>query len=147
MGMTTKRGPFPSVTRGNPSSPMLVLNAGGLDMPALGYRKGVDDTAAPLGHYARARLPVSLHRQLLDDATQRRLTVSKLLRAILEAHYRDRPMPRVKANGATYAVARELNRIGVNLNQLTHVANATRLVPVPEINDLLAQIRATIGKL
>ncbi len=116
-------------------------------MPALGYRKGVSDAKVPLAFFTRTRLPASLHQQLLADARLRRMTVSKLLRALIEHHYRDRPMPRAKANAAALAATRELNRIGINLNQLTHLANATRLVPVPEIHRLLARIEATISKL
>ena len=126
---------------------MLVLNAGGLDMPAKGYRKGVTDNAVPLAVFARTRLPAGLHRQLVEDAGRRHMTVSKLVRAILEHHYRNRPIPRVSAAGPAFAATRELNRIGVNLNQLTHLANATRLVPVPEIHQLLARIEATIARL
>lgn len=123
---------------------MLVLSAGGLEMPALGYRKGVSDNALPLPTYARTRLPVSLHRQLVDDAGERGQTVAKLLRAIIEHHYRHRPLPRVKSTGPSFAVARELNRIGVNLNQLTHFANATHQVPVGEIRRVLARLEAVI---
>lgn len=116
-------------------------------MPAAGYRKGVSDRKVPLIAYARTRLPMSLHQQLANDAVRRGLTVAKLMRAIIEHHYRGRDVPRVKATGQAYALTRELNRLGVNLNQLTHLANATRLVPVPELHRLLARIEAVIGRI
>ena len=116
-------------------------------MPARGYRKGVSDNGIPVPTFARTRLPADLHRRMLEDATLRRLTVSKLVRAILEAHYRNRPVPRVKATGPSYAVARELNRIGVNLNQLAHLANATRQMAEAEIRDVLRRVTAVLEKL
>ena len=116
-------------------------------MPARGYRKGVSDHQAPVPMFARTRLPADLHHRVVEDARARRLTVSKLLRALVEAHYRNRPVPRVRSTGPSYAVARELNRIGVNLNQLTHVANATRQMAETEIRDVLRRVTVILQKL
>lgn len=116
-------------------------------MPTKGYRKGVNNDAVPLTILARTRLPQHLHDQITADAARRRLTRATLMRAIVAQHYERQPLPRVKSHGPSDAAARELNRIGVNLNQLTHLANATRLVPVVEINQLLQRIEATLTKL
>ncbi len=116
-------------------------------MPTKGHRKGIDNDAIPLTVLARTRLPQRLHDQIAADAARRRLTRSKLMRAIVAEYYDRQPVPRVKSHGPSDAVARELNRIGVNLNQLMHLANATRLVPVVEINQLLQRIEATLTKL
>lgn len=116
-------------------------------MPAKGYRKGVDDALVAAPKTARTRLPDALHDRILEDARRRRLTVSKLIRSVLDQHYRARPMPRTKANGPSYAVVHELNRIGVNLNQLTHLANATRLINGQRLDELLARLETAIERL
>jgi hypothetical protein len=116
-------------------------------MPAKGYRKGVSDALVPLAVVTRTRLPVSLHGELVTDAKRRRLTVAKLLRAIVEHHYRNRVIPRVRSTGPAFEATRELNRLGVNLNQLTHLAHTVRAVPVPELQNLIARIEATLHRL
>ncbi len=90
----------------------------------------------PLTRYARTRLDDDLHAQLTEDAAQRRLTVSKLIRALVEHHYRGRALPKLPATGPSYAVARELNRIGVNLNQIVHLANATNRIDLGAVDAL-----------
>jgi len=72
---------------------------------------------------------------------------SKLLRIILDQYYCLAPMPKASAVGASYAVARELNSIGVNLNQLVHLANAARLVPVVRLEELIDRIEAKLEAL
>jgi len=116
-------------------------------MRASGNNKVLRADKEPLVSFVRTRLPVSLHQQLTEDARIRGLTTAKLMRAILETRYRNLPMPRVKAAGASYAVARELNRIGINLNQLIHLAHVTRVVPLPEVQRALARISAVIERL
>ena len=116
-------------------------------MPRKGYRKGIDDRKEPVTLFARTRLPVRLHQRIVEDAVRRHTTHSKLLRAIINHHYRGVAMPKVRAVGPSYAVARELNRIGVNLNQIAHLGNATRLVPVDRLHELLDQIEVTLEKL
>lgn len=116
-------------------------------MPAYGYRKGVSDDREPLPVSARTRLPLRLHHVLREDARQRCLTVSRLMRAILEQHYGNRPLPRPRSSAPAYAIARELNRIGVNLNQLTHTAHIARLVPKERMLGVLSQIEAAIERL
>jgi len=122
-------------------------NPGGTALPRRGYRKGVHDHREPVTHYARTRLPTRLYRLVVEDASRRRLTHSRLLRALLDQYYRLAPMPKASAVGASYAVARELNRIGVNLNQLVHLANAARLVPVVRLEELIDRIEAKLEAL
>jgi hypothetical protein len=116
-------------------------------MPAKGYRKGVHDSRVPAPKTARTRLSDGLHALLITDAARRRLTLSKLISAVLEHHYRNRPMPRVKAAAASGAVIHELNRIGVNLNQLTHLANASRQISKERLDEVLTRIETTIERL
>lgn len=101
----------------------------------------------PLNRYARTRLPEDLHQVLLFEADLRRVTVSKLIRAILADRYRGTPMPRAHAGGPAEAVARELNRIGVNLNQIAHVANATRSIDRIAFDEITQRLKATLEKL
>ena len=115
-------------------------------MPRKGYRKGIDDRKEPATRFARTRLPDRLYALFVEDAGRRRLTQSKLLRAIVDRHYRGTTMPRVKATGASYAVARELNRIGININQIAHLGNAVRAVPVERLHTLIDQLEATLER-
>ncbi len=133
---------------GKPLKPVLALKRRELfwTMPRKGYRKGIDDRKEPVTRFARTRLPDRLHALVAEDAGRRRLTQSKLLRSILERHYHGASMPRVKAVGASYAIARELNRIGVNLNQIAHLGNAVRLIPVQRLHELLDRLEVTLEK-
>lgn len=154
MRLTTKRGAvaraFAGLCRGR-SSPLLApqrrSGLKGTGMPRKGYRKGRDDDRTPVPRFVRTRLPEALHARLLEEARERNLTHSALVRAIV-AHYFDRrPVPKPRAVGATYAVARELNRIGVNLNQIAHLANATRIVREADLHRLVADLRAKLEML
>ncbi|MEZ5776633.1 MAG: plasmid mobilization relaxosome protein MobC [Hyphomicrobiaceae bacterium] len=100
-----------------------------------------------LNRYARTRLPEDLHGVLLFEADLRRMTVSRLIRAILADRYRGTPMPRTRLGGPAEAVARELNRIGVNLNQLAHVANATHSIDRIAFDDLAKKLIAALERL
>lgn len=101
----------------------------------------------PLTRYARTRLPEDLHGVLLFEADLRHVTVSKLIRAILADRYRGTPMPKARLGQPSEAVARELNRIGVNLNQLAHVANATRSIDRVAFDELRQRLTAALEKL
>ena len=133
---------------GKPLKPVLALRRRELlkPMPPKGYRKGIDDRKEPVPRYARTRLPDRLYALFVQDAGRRRLTHSKLLRAIVERHYRGVAMPRVKAMGASYAVARELNSIGVNINQIAHLGNSIRDVPVRRLLTVLDQLEAVLER-
>ena len=102
---------------------------------------------SPLTHYARTRLEARLHALLLEDAARRQLTVSKLIRAILAAHYHGQPVIKAPPTGPSYAVARELNRIGVNLNQLTHLANAVHILDRQALAEVSARLVRILERL
>jgi hypothetical protein len=116
-------------------------------MPRKGYRKGRDDNRMPVTRFVRTRLPEGLYSALVAEAGERGLTHAALVRAIVAYYFERRPIPKPRAVGATHAVARELNRIGVNLNQMAHLANATRLIPVIELRRLLAELHTKLEKL
>lgn len=100
-----------------------------------------------LSRYARTRLPERLHTQLSLDAARRQMTISRLMRLIIDAHYSGRPLPREPQNGPSYAVARELNRIGVNLNQLARHANAYQALPALELRPLIQRLETALRRL
>lgn len=100
-----------------------------------------------LTRYARTRVESELHALLLEDAARRRLTVSKLIRAILTAHYQGTRVVKAPPTGPSYAVARELNRIGVNLNQLTHLAHAVNAIDRTSLAEVSARLVRILERL
>lgn len=100
-------------------------------MPSRGYRKGIDDSRTPLPRQIYTRTTDADHRALVDEADARNMTISKLTRAVLEAHLRHSRAELPQSRGVSSAALRELARIGNNLNQLARQAN-TGLVAVAE---------------
>ena len=75
------------------------------------------------------------------------MTVSKLVRAILAAHLASQ-RPRLRQAAPNAALIREINRIGVNINQLARAANTPRLtVPEAELRRALLELSAAITRL
>lgn len=97
-------------------------------MPTKGYRKGHSDSKAPLSKHLQTYMSEPDYRAFVALADDRDLTVSRLLRLIMEAHLAGRraALPHRNANAP---LLREFCRIGNNLNQLARQANAG-LVPV-----------------
>lgn len=95
-------------------------------MPSKGYRKGVSDREAPLPRQVYFRIAVDAYEELIAETAERSLTVSRLLRHVVEAHLAGQraELPQRQTNAATL---RELCRIGNNLNQVAHQANVMNL--------------------
>jgi hypothetical protein len=127
-----KRGPRPSHAGGLPT-----------EMPAKGYRK-----TQLLDRQVYVRYPTPEFDQLRQDARDRSMKVSKLVRALTAAYYK-RQRPELKqARGHAAGVLRELNRIGNNINQLARMANIGLVtVPERELRQQLANLVATIARL
>lgn len=98
-------------------------------MPRRGYRKGLHDAKEPLPRFVRTRLSVEDFAALAQEAADRTLTVSTLVRLIVVAHLKGQRAELPHRSGPSAALLREFCRIGNNLNQLARQANAG-LVPV-----------------
>lgn len=98
-------------------------------MPRRGYRKGLHDSKEPLPHFVRTRLNDQRFAALLEEAKSRGVTVSTLTRLVLCAHLQGQRADLPQRRGEDAALLRQLVRIGNNLNQLAHQANAG-LVPI-----------------
>lgn len=96
-------------------------------MPRRGYRKGECDSKTPLTRQVYTRVSQSTCASLRREAIGRRLTVSALMREVLQAHISKRPSNLPRFRGLNDAALRELSRIGNNLNQLAHEAHLMRL--------------------
>jgi hypothetical protein len=92
-------------------------------MPTKGYRKGQSDTLEPFPRFLRTRLTEREHQALKEDAQRRSMTMSKLTRAIVAAHLTGQ-RAQLAHPDRTSALLREFARVGNNLNQLAHQANA-----------------------
>lgn len=127
-----KRGPRPSHT-------------GGLhtNMPAKGHRK-----EQLLNKQVYVRYPTPEFEQLKQDARDRSMKVSKLVRALTTAHYKRQRPELKKARGHADGLIRELNRIGNNINQLARIANMLRVaVPEAELRRHLASLQDVIARI
>lgn len=109
-------------------------------MPTRGYRKGISDDHEPLPRQLYTRVTAATFHVLHTEADQRSMTLSRLVRALLEAHVRRRrvELPHARTNAEAL---RELCRIGNNLNQLAHEAHLMRL------HLLEAEVRECLGEL
>ena len=96
-------------------------------MPSRGYRKGIADDKVPAPRRLHTRLPEMIHVALMADAAGRSLPASRIIRALVVAHYRGHRPELPQARGPGQAALRELCRIGNNLNQIAHQANLMRL--------------------
>ena len=117
-------------------------------MPRRGYRKGISDRNVPVPCFARCRLTSQEHNALRAEASDRSLTLSKLLRQILIAHLTRQRAELPTRGGPTSDALRELTRIGNNLNQLARQAN-TGLVTVSasDLNRILAEVLTAVRRL
>lgn len=117
-------------------------------MPRRGYRKGISGSKTPLGKRLHTRLPDEVHTALLRDAASRSTDASKILRALAVAHYTGRRLELPHPRGPSSAALRELARIGNNLNQIAHRANAGRLHLIEaEARRVLAAVIAAVARL
>lgn len=117
-------------------------------MPSRGYRKGISDSKSPLAHFVRSRLTPDEYARLNDEADNRSITLSRLIRSILAAHLTGRRVELPQPRAIPAAALRELNRTGNNLNQLAKQAN-TGMVPVSaaELRAVLASVLEAVRRL
>ena len=81
--------------------------------------------------------------RLVARAAERNITVSRLLVESALAGGADAAAARAGLAGEMYRVVRMLGQVGVNVNQLAKVANATGSVPPEAPHALAALARAT----
>lgn len=84
--------------------------------------------------------------RLLAKAAERNITVSRLLVESALAGGADVAATRAEFAGEMYRTVRMLGRVGLNVNQLAKVANATGSVP-PETPAALAALERATGRL
>ncbi|MGE3916617.1 MAG: MobC family plasmid mobilization relaxosome protein [Hyphomicrobiaceae bacterium] len=116
-------------------------------MPSKGYRKGVSDEKTPHPRQVYFRVDLDAYDALDAEAGERSVTLSCLLRHVVEAHIgRQRTgLPHRRANAAAL---RELARIGNNLNQVAHQANVMNLHLIEaEARQALAAVMDAVKRL
>ena len=91
----------------------------------------------------KVRVSADQEARLVERATARRITVSRLLAESALAGGADAAAARAHLAGEMFRVVRVLGQIGVNVNQLAKVANATGSVPPEAPHALAALARAT----
>lgn len=96
-------------------------------MPRRGYRKGVSDDKQASPRRLHTRLPTIIHEELISDAASRSIPASRIIRALVTAHYTGKRLELPQPRGPLSEIIRQLSRIGNNLNQLTQQAHLMRL--------------------
>lgn len=116
-------------------------------MPTKGYRKGSNDDREPLNKHLQTYVSEATYRTFTEQADDRSITDSQLLRRIIKAHLNNEraALPHRNVNAAAI---RELARVGNNLNQLAKQAN-NALVPLSEteLRQTLAAVLKAIDDL
>jgi len=117
-------------------------------MPSRGYRKGASDGREPLPCSVRTHLTERQFEVIVAVARTRAMTLSRLLRSIVEAHINGQRSSLPRPRFANAEALRQLARIGNNLNQLARQANAgvTPIDPA-ELRAVLARLAATLDRL
>lgn len=95
-------------------------------MPSRGYRKGVSDNKVAHPRQVYVRVSGATYEALLAESADRSLTVSKLLRRVVDAHLAGQT-PGIPRRGAQADVVYQLMRLGNNLNQIGRQANLMNL--------------------
>ncbi|MCH9808492.1 MAG: MobC family plasmid mobilization relaxosome protein [Alphaproteobacteria bacterium] len=116
-------------------------------MPRRGYRKGISDQREPVSRSVRTHITEDEFAALKVEATDRAMTMSKLLRRLITAHLRQQATELPHRRGPSTTAIRELARTGNLLNQLARQAN-TGLVQVSEteIRRALDQVLTAIER-
>jgi Bacterial mobilisation protein (MobC) len=117
-------------------------------MPSRGYRKGVADDKTPLTRKLYARVSEPESDAVNRDADARSITVSKVIRGLIKAHYSHQRLALPHPRAINAEALRQLDRLGNNLNQLAKQANSG-MVPVSATDLLhtLAETNALIKRL
>lgn len=98
--------------------------------------------------FLKARLSEHDHAAMQKMASERGIKVSRLTRTILKAHLSNAPVSLPRPRGLTDELVHQLARIGNNLNQLAHQANAGYVaVPAEEIRSCIAAINTKVAQL
>lgn len=94
----------------------------------------------------KVKVSVDQEARLLERAGQRNITVARLLVESALAGGADAAAARAHLAGEMFRVVRVLGKIGLNVNQLAKVANATGSVP-PEAPAALAALERAANRL
>ena len=94
----------------------------------------------------KVRVSEDQEARLVERANARGITVSRLLAESALAGGADAAAARAHLAGEMFRVVRVLGQIGVNVNQLAKVANATGVVP-PEARHALAALARASDRL
>lgn len=116
-------------------------------MPSRGYRKGVSDSKVPHPRQVYVRLSGAAYNALLAESADRSMTVSKLLRRVVDTHLAGRPsgLPHRRTDAG---LLQQLLRIGNNLNQIGRQANLMHLHHIQaQAQRVLAAVEAAVGRL
>jgi hypothetical protein len=98
--------------------------------------------------FLKARLSEDDHAAMLKLASARGIKVSRLTRTILKAHLKNVPVSLPHPRGLTDEFVHQLARIGNNLNQLAHQANAGYVaVSADEIRCCISVINTLVAQL
>lgn len=98
--------------------------------------------------FLKARLSEDDHAAMLKMASARGIKVSRLTRTILKAHLKNVPVSLPHPSGITDELVHQLARIGNNLNQLAHQANAGYVaVSAEEIRSCIAFVNSKVAQL
>ena len=117
-------------------------------MPARGYRKGVSDRKVPVPCPVRTHITRAELDRLIEAADGRSMTLSRIVRSLVTAFVAGERARLPRAEGPSTAALRELCRIGNNLNQIAHRANAGRLHLIEaEARRVLAAVIAAVARL
>lgn len=117
-------------------------------MPTRGYRKGISDDKEPVPCSVRTHISEIEFNALTTSATEHGVSLSKILRALVQAFLQNE-RPRIPhARGPSSAALRELCRIGNNLNQIARQANMMHLPLIEErANACLSEVLAAVSRL
>lgn len=98
--------------------------------------------------FLKARLSEDDHQAMMRLARARGIKISRLTRTILKAHLKNVPVSLPHPRGLTDELVHQFARIGNNLNQLAHQANAGYVaVSAEEIRSCIAIINTKVAEL
>lgn len=98
--------------------------------------------------FLKARLSEDDHREMQRIAMERGIKLSRLTRSILKAHLKGLAVKLPHPRGITDELVHQFARIGNNLNQLSHQANAGYVaVSAEEIRRCIAVINTKVAQL
>lgn len=144
-----KGGAFGACAAGaSPGGPAPFLSTKANRMVRRSVRRADKEDRVLKPRYLKARLSEDDHSAMLKLASARGIKVSRLTRTILKAHLKNVPVSLPHPRGLTDELVHQFARIGNNLNQLAHQANAGYVaVPAEEIRRCISFINTKVAQL